>query len=170
MADSKITQLQALASPAAEDLLVVVDDPSGAPATRKATIADVLKLAWPVGSIFLSAVAASPATLLGFGTWVAVAVGKFLVGYDAGDPAFDTEEETGGSKTHTLAVANLPAHNHQILRERSATTGGATTQIARTADSSSTVDTNVFTENTGSGQAVTHLPPYYTARAWKRTA
>lgn len=44
MADQKITDLTALAAPALTDLLAVVDDPSGTPATKKATIAAVLAL------------------------------------------------------------------------------------------------------------------------------
>lgn len=42
MANVKITALTALAAVAAEDLLAVVDDPSGTPATRKATVQALL--------------------------------------------------------------------------------------------------------------------------------
>ena len=126
--------------------------------------------AFPVGSVFLSVVATNPGTLLGYGTWVAFGAGRMLVGLDSGDPSFDTVEETGGAKTHTLTTTEIPAHNHQTLRERSATTGGTTTLIARTSDTSSTVDTNVFTENTGSGGAHNNLPPYIVVYMWKRTA
>jgi hypothetical protein len=45
MADSKITQLTELATPANEDLLAIVDDPSGTPITKKVTVANVLSLA-----------------------------------------------------------------------------------------------------------------------------
>jgi len=45
MADAKISQLEALTSVSPSDLLVVVDDPEGTPATRKATVANVLKAA-----------------------------------------------------------------------------------------------------------------------------
>ena len=69
--------------------------------------------------------------------------------------------QSGGAATHTLLSAEMPVHNHQILRERSSTSGSATTQIARTADTSSTVDTAVYTENAGSGNAHNNLPPYY---------
>lgn len=124
---------------------------------------------WPVGSIFFSILATNPATLLGFGTWSQIAQGRMIVGQNAGDADYLTAGLTGGSKTVALTSAQLPAHNHQILRERSATTGAAATQIARTADTSSTVDTNVFTENTGSGEAHPNVPPYFTAYIWQRT-
>lgn len=139
---------------------------------------------FPVGSVFIAVVATNPGTLLGYGTWSAFAAGRVLVGIDAGQTEFDTVEETGGAKTHTLTTAEMPshthvqnAHNHQILRERSATTGAATTLIARTSDTSSTVDTNVFTENatptnqdTGGGGAHNNLQPYIVVYMWKRTA
>lgn len=130
--------------------------------------------AFPVGAVFLAVVSTDPATLLGYGTWAAFGAGKMLVGRDAADTDFDTAEETGGVKTVTLtgAQSGLPQHRHQTLRERSATTGGATTLIARTSDTSSTVDTNVFTENVAAANAAeahTNLPPYIVVYMWKRT-
>lgn len=65
-----------------------------------------------MGSVFVSVVSTSPATLLGGGTWVAFGAGRVLVGLDAGDADFDTAEEVGGAKTHTLSVAEMPAHTH----------------------------------------------------------
>src|SRR3990167_598878 len=126
--------------------------------------------AFPIGSIFLSVVSTNPATSLGYGTWSAIAAGRMLVGLDAGDPDFDTPEKTGGAKAHTLTTDELPVHRHQTLRERSATTGGATTLIARTSDTSSTVDANVFTENAGSGAAHNNMPPHFVVYVWKRIA
>ena len=60
---------------------------------------DVLDLAWPVGSVFISVVSTNPNTLLGGGTWVAFGTGRVLVGIDSADADFDTVEETGGAKT-----------------------------------------------------------------------
>lgn len=76
--------------------------------TEKTTAAAV----WPVGSVFIAVVSTNPATLLGFGTWVAFAAGRVLVGIDANQVEFDTVEETGGAKTHTLVTAEMPSHTH----------------------------------------------------------
>lgn len=64
---------------------------------------------YPVGSIYTNAdVATNPATLLGFGTWAQYGSGRVLVGQNSGDPEFDTLGETGGAKTHTLTLAQIP--------------------------------------------------------------
>jgi hypothetical protein len=44
MANQKITALTALTTPATEDLLVIADDPSGTPITKKITLANLLTL------------------------------------------------------------------------------------------------------------------------------
>ena len=151
--------------------------PPGAPAGE----------AFPVGSVFLSVVATNPATLLGYGTWVAIAAGRMLVGFNAGDPDFDTDEEVGGAKTHTLATANLPAHNHPVvdpghthLTTRYPTATGALTGFTIDTSMSGTpvnntlatasATTGVTTSNTGSGTAVNHMPPFLVLRIWKRAA
>lgn len=42
MADTKISALTALATPAGEDLLAIVDDPSGTPTSKKITVSSLL--------------------------------------------------------------------------------------------------------------------------------
>lgn len=42
MADQKLTALTAMTSPTTDDLLYIVDDPSGTPASRKITLANLL--------------------------------------------------------------------------------------------------------------------------------
>lgn len=105
--------------------------------------------AWPIGSVFLSVVSTDPATLLGFGTWVAIGAGRMLVGQDTGDVDFDTLEETGGAKTVTLTEAQIPSHTHtQNAHGHSVTDTGHThlTQRYPTATGTSsgfTIDTSM---------------------------
>jgi len=81
---------------------------ASAPGGGGITLADV----YPVGSVYLSVVSTSPATLFGFGTWARLGQGRALVGVDEGDPDFDTVEEVGGAKTVTLVTAETPSHTH----------------------------------------------------------
>lgn len=112
MADQKTTQLTENTSPSVDDVIPLVDNPGGTPASNKTTLADVLKLVYPIGSIYISVVSTNPATLFGFGTWAAFGTGRTLVGIDAGQTEFDVVEETGGAKTHTLVTSEMPSHTH----------------------------------------------------------
>lgn len=73
---------------------------------------NAVKAAYPVGAFFISNIATNPATQLGFGTWVEAAKGRVLVGVDATQAEFDTVGKTGGSKTHTLTLTEMPRHSH----------------------------------------------------------
>lgn len=72
----------------------------------------VFEQAWPLGSIHMSTVPTNPATTLGGGVWQAWGSGRVPVGVDTGQTEFDTVEETGGAKTHTLTVDQIPSHDH----------------------------------------------------------
>ena len=69
----------------------------------------LIDLIYPVGSIYISVNNVSPQTFLG-GTWVAFASGRTLVGVDTTQTEFNAVNKTGGAKTHTLTVAQMPAH------------------------------------------------------------
>jgi microcystin-dependent protein len=117
---------------------------------------------YPVGTIYESIVSTNPGTLFGFGTWAAFGAGKVLVGLDATDANFDTAEETGGAKTHTLSVGEIPAHTHT---QANASTAGAQDGAASRAYSG-----NAATGSTGGGSAHNNLQPYIVVYRWKRTA
>lgn len=119
-----------------------------------------------MGALYLNITGANPSSELGYGTWSQVAGGRMLVGQTDGDADFDTAEETGGSKTSTA----LLAHTHNIGQVRDATTGSATTNIAKTVDTSSTLGASTATDSAGSGSSFSLLNPYYVAYIWKRTA
>jgi microcystin-dependent protein len=119
--------------------------------------------------VFISVVATNPATLLGYGTWVAFAAGRVLVGLDAGQTEFDTVRETGGAKTHTLTTAEMPAHVHDEF-QNSATTGGLAGWGARDTSTNTAVITDYDTGSAGGGGAHNNLQPYIVVHIWERTA
>ena len=170
---------------------------TGTSSTQLATTAFVqsaLVGAYPVGSIYMNAtVATNPATLLGFGTWVAFGAGKVPVGINSGDSDFDTIGETGGSKdsiipTHnhasgTLANASAGAHQHTTGTGRSASTAGGTvgyfsglhagaagTALSTTDSQGAHVHTiSGDTANAGESATGKNLQPYIVVYMWKRT-
>ena len=133
-----------------------------------ATIAN----AYPVGSIYMNCSnATNPGTLLGFGTWSSFGAGRVLIGIDSSDTDFDTAEETGGSKTHTLTEAQLPSHRHQVGSNDSGTgTGGAAGNMELVRDAGTGNGPAVNSSFTGSGQAHPIVQPYIVVYMWKRTA
>ena len=72
---------------------------------------DFLDKTYPVGSIYISKNNTNPETIFG-GTWVAYGTGRTLVGVDTSQSEFNTVEKTGGEKTHTLSIAEMPSHTH----------------------------------------------------------
>ena len=124
--------------------------------------------AFPVGSVFIAVVSTNPGTLLGYGTWSAFAAGRVLVGLDSGQTEFDTVEETGGTKTHTLIEAEIPAHVHQQLAPTSAS-GGAL-KVTPDTNASGSQASGQNTASTGGNGAHNNLQPYIVVYMWKRTA
>ena len=116
---------------------------------------------YPVGHIYISTVSTNPGTLLGCGTWAAWGEGRVIVGLDSGDSDFNTSEETGGSKTHTLTIDEIPAHTHTY----DAPTGGSTQSNGTSSNGS-----NKATGSTGGGSAHTIVQPYIVAYMWERTS
>ena len=128
--------------------------------------------AYPVGSIYINAgVATNPGTLLGFGTWTAFGTGRVIVGVDSSDTDFDTVRETGGSKTdsHSLSIAELPAHTHTATLRGN---GENETQSLPSASDNTDPSRTMTTDSTGGGAAHSHdiVQPYITAYMWRRTA
>ena len=114
--------------------------------------------------------ATNPATLLGFGTWSSFGAGRVLIGIDSSDTDFDTAEETGGSKTHTLSIAELPAHTHTISGNISRSGHSYENHQYNSRLPGENYDTNPNVSNTGSGSAHNNVQPYIVVYMWKRTA
>ena len=92
---------------------------AGAIADVRDDLSNVWELVYPIGSIYMSTNATSPATLFG-GVWEAIEE-KFLLGagntHTAGSTggAFSkTISVSGTTGSHVLTVGELPVHNHPI--------------------------------------------------------
>ena len=175
---------------------------------------NILELVYPVGSIYMSVNSTDPGTLFG-GTWTRL-TDTFLLAagstYAADNGTHTTA--TGGAATvqlnadnlpshhhsytappsatdsHTLAVAEIPAHYHQMRYNPGSTSGAGYswggskyTWSSATESSSgmkgagggkghthSITGSSSSTGNTGSGTAHNNMPPYLPVYMWKRTA
>jgi hypothetical protein len=139
------------------------------------------KLLYPVGSIYINAgVTTNPATLLGFGTWVAFGAGRVMVGLNGSDSLFDTLEETGGSKdaivvSHTHSVTD-PGHLHSVsISERSTDdvdlSGTGVPYMAPVVTTNTgTATTGISIASAGVSGTNANVQPYITVAMWKRTA
>lgn len=137
-------------------------------------------LVYPVGAIYLSAVAVDPAVLFGIGEWEQIE-DRFLLAagstYNAGD--------TGGAATVKLSKANLPAvsgtiamHNQGVATNIHDTTGcfssGLTNSNKYRAGGTETSGApsigRINFSNGGSGTAHNNMPPYLVVYIWKRVS
>ena len=132
---------------------------------------DIFDKIYPVGSIYINATnSTNPGTLLGFGTWSAFGAGRVMVGLNSSDADFNSPEETGGAKTHTLTTNEMPSHNHGGIYPSGSS--GSFTQ-AFDVDHPQTgaeLGNQKYTTNTGGGAAHNNLQPYIVVYMWKRTA
>ncbi len=131
----------------------------------------IMNIVYPVGSVFIGVVSTNPDTLLFGGTslttWAAFGAGKVLVGIDSSDTDFDAVEETGGAKTHTLTISEMPAHTHTTTLRGN---GENETQNFPAAGDSLDPSRSMTSGSTGGGGSHNNLQPYIVVYMWKRTA
>jgi len=127
----------------------------------------IIDLVYPVGSIYISVNPTNPGTIFG-GTWAAWGAGRVPVGVDAGQTEFNTVEKTGGAKTHTLTIAEMPAHTHGLNKKLGGSYVSNNSDVARGDETPS--DSAGQTDSRGGGDPHNNLQPYITAHFWKRTA
>lgn len=136
---------------------------------RRVSLENALNHIYPVGSIFITTVNQDPSPYLG-GKWQAFGAGRVLVGFDSSQTEFNVVKKTGGSKTVTLNINNIPNHSHEVkvaidggsdagVRDRLMLNGwGASRWWSGTTQ----------TTSTGSGQAHNNLQPYIVVYMFKR--
>lgn len=185
-AELDLNSLTTESSPALTDYVPIVDV-SESNASNKTLLTDLLKLVYPVESIYLSYSSTNPNTTFGFGTWSQVAQGEALVGFKSADTPFGTLGSIGasGTKTHTLTEAELPAHVHSGPSHSHTLTGtwdkvtvgsgtkdtaAAGSRISETGSPSTSNAGTGDTGTAGSGQAHNNIQPSYVVYVWRRTA
>lgn len=130
----------------------------------------IIDLVYPVGSIYISIKNTNPQTYMSGTTWVAWGSGRVPVGVNTGDSNFNTVEKTGGEKTHTLTVEEMPSHNHAYTNAKYLSAQSGQANYAFGTMGSTTDLIGESTRSTGGGQAHNNLQPYITCYMWKRTA
>ena len=94
--------------------------------------------------------------------------GRVPVGVDTSQTEFNTVQKTGGTKTHTLTVDQIPSHNH--ASNHLFVWGGSGLNIGGSGLTTVDLNKSVTSGNTGGGQAHNNLQPYITCYMWRRTA
>ena len=153
----------------ADNLGQIINDIQRELEELKTTQLRVRENIYPVGSIYMSATAATTSEVAAMfgGTWEAFGVGRTLVGVDPEDDDFAEAELTGGEKTHTLTVDEIPSHYHGGIKTVSSETSGNQQQGVNTGRY---YGNDLNTSSTGGGQAHNNLQPYITCYMFKRIA
>jgi len=140
----------------------------------------ILPIVYPIGSIYFNATNANnPETILGFGTWVAYAQGRMVLGAGTSDATY-AAGATGGASTVTLSTAEMPSHTHAnrwqvffpsgtgslAINDR----GGDGIMVTDNAAGGEFLAGNPPASNAaGGGASHNNMPPYITTYAWRRT-
>lgn len=118
---------------------------------------------YPVGAIYISMNATSPAALFG-GTWEQIKDQFLLAASD-----IYTAGTTGGEATHTLTISEMPKHKHYFRAGWGELSGKTIVPLAQ-------VNQHVFRwpddyddyEYSGGSQPHNNMPPYLAVYMWKR--
>ena len=123
---------------------------------------NLMDIIYPVGSIYQSMNAISPASSIG-GTWTRL--NTFLYGST-------TANNTGGEATHTLTIDEMPKHNHRTINSDCIynSNSGANRFTVSTGTTAAFSQSYFTVTDSGGGQPHNNLPPYTTCFIWYRTA
>lgn len=96
--------------------------------------------------------------------------GKFVVGWNPSDTDYDAVGETGGAKTVTLDVTQIPSHTHntQFKASQADLDEAGISGILMNRDT--TWNSTAATSSAGGGLAHENRPPYYTVLYIKKIA
>ncbi len=86
--------------------------------------------------------------------------GRVSVGLDATQVEFDVLGKTGGAKTHTLTVTEMPSHRHAGYGNGTGSSGGRIDDLYGSGDRDGTTRDGGFLANTGGDGAHNNLQPF----------
>lgn len=122
-----------------------------------------------IGDLFLTTIATNPSSYLG-GKWELFGPGRCLVCVDTSQSEFNSVKKTGGEKTHTLSVDEMPRHSHTIPGWLGSAQWAAGYIWLRAAAGEGNTQGANDTADTGGGQPHNNLQPFITCYVWIRTA
>lgn len=120
---------------------------------------EILKKAYPIGSIYLSVNSTNPGTLFG-GIWEKFGKGRTLVGVDEDDDALSTGGKVGGS------INPLTEHHHGL----SIAPTGSKSWASAVAPTTSYSMGGGATGSSGSNKDHANWQPFIAVYMWRRTA
>lgn len=167
------------------DLSVTLAEALGVSSEKEAKN-NILNSIYPIGSVYISTNAVSPADLFG-GTWAQIK-GRFLLGtgapddntntywgtnltYDGTNKFNETAGTTGGESMHTLIEYEMPAHSHANTNVYVNAAGDGTSIMTAAGGSYGTAFDYVYnTSSVGGGGTHNNMPPFLSVYMWERTA
>lgn len=150
----KISELVEKTTANSSDVIPIVDT-----GTKKMKLSTLLSLVFPIGSTYITQDSTDPKSILGFGTWERLK-GRVCVGLDENDTAFNKIGQTGGEKTHTLTVAEMPKHKHTSPIDSYVNADSQTNVVKGGHISKQPQSSNFDTSYSGGGTAHNNLQPY----------
>lgn len=112
----------------------------------------------PSGAVMAFNLAACPTGW----TELVSARGKTIVGLNPGDASFDTRGETGGEKTHTLTINEMPAHSHTTTVTKGAYHTGSPNFVGKVGHGNlnANIADSFVSTSAGGSQPHNNLQPY----------
>lgn len=123
---------------------------------------------YPLGSIYMTTSSTSPQSLFPGTYWLPI-YDSFLLG---GGKSYKVGS-TGGEKTHTLTIGEMPTHTHPMYSSNGGGDGTWTPDEGSYHIDSVTTDKRTYwaqlgMDSAGSGVAHNNMPPYFAVWIWRR--
>lgn len=154
-----------------KEVAVIEEDTSGAPISScPYEIGDIYITTSPAYSTSQAVAQRWPGT-----SWERYAEGRTLVGYDSYQGEFNAINKTGGAKTVSISISQMPSHNHRIYSgytdEYAEKDAFRYQYWARQSRRYNMGNTGLpFIEHTGGGNSHNNLQPYITTYMWRRVS